>query len=145
MDCIEGLRVLLRLIAEEGCGVRIPDSTATTSDRQIMGEEAEETKTRLLHNDKEETKLMENDDANKGNEISIQQHDNGGNGGNSIVSKPAFISQSENNSLQPQQSRTTTTTAAARKWNLPTNTAVELAVLQSGHGRMKRVRLSSLF
>jgi hypothetical protein len=117
MDCCEGLRVLLRLIAEEG-GLGNISSTGGT-----LLEESE--------------KLL--DQGEVGNVKSLQD---GISGSKPLISKPAFVSKRHTPQLEAVQS---TPAAQVRQWNLASNTAAELAVLKRGEGKMRRVRLSSLF
>jgi len=109
MDCREGLKVLLRLIAEEGGLVPVGDDGGG---KTLAG------------------------DGEVENGISLRD---GTSRGKSIMAPPAFVSMGRN-SQQKKEGQSTD-----RKWNLPSNTAAELAVLKGGEGRMRRVRLSSLF
>lgn len=112
MDCHEGLRVLLRLIAEEG-GLLTKDTTDSST---VKG------KKDLLGNNVEAEKST------------------GGGRITSIISTPAFLKRKGDSVKLKEEAQ------SGRKWNLPPNKiAVELAVLTSGEGRMRRVRLSSLF
>ena len=110
MDCLEGLKVLLRLIAEEG-GLALPS----------VEEEEEEEKEGVENDD--DTITIE---ATKSNSNSIliqnQQH-----------SQQGKDEEEEEKLLDNLP-----------KWDIPSNTAVELAVLKHGDGRLRRIRLSSL-
>ena len=116
MDCEEGLRVLLRLIAEEGGLLPVDQSS-----KQKM--------------DANGKILQGNDSQNASKTI--------------IAKKPEFVVSKSNTNLQTKQDGETPATPESRtpssSWSLPPNTAVELAMLKSGEGRMRRVRLPSLF
>lgn len=64
--------------------------------------------------------------------------------GGSLVAKltPAFLQRTR---VTDGELSSSSSEPPARRWSVPTNTAVELAVLNGGEGRMRRVRLSSLF
>ncbi|KAL7533047.1 hypothetical protein ACHAXR_005014, partial [Thalassiosira sp. AJA248-18] len=119
MDCREGLRVLLRLISEESR--MLPAATAAASSSR-GGDDL----------------LVGNGDKKKqlGHENTAQSSSSS----NSIMAKPAFVSKGSNRQKKEEGQST-----GRKSWSLPSNTAVELAVLKSGEGRMRRVRLSSLF
>lgn len=118
MDCLEGLKVLLRLIAEEG-GLALPSVE-----------------------EEEEKEGVENDDdtitieATKSNSNSIL-----------MIKKPAFLTKRQNQQHSQQgkdEEEEEKLLDNLPKWNIPSNTAVELAVLEHGDGRLRRIRLSSL-
>ena len=117
MDCLEGLKVLLRLIAEEG-GLALPSVE-----------------------EEEEKEGVENDDdtitieATKSNSNSV------------LIKKPAFLTKRQNQQHSQQgkdEEEEEKLLDNLPKWDIPSNTAVELAVLKHGDGRLRRIRLSSL-
>ncbi|KAL7488158.1 hypothetical protein ACHAW6_013750 [Cyclotella cf. meneghiniana] len=105
MSCREGLRVLLRLIAEEGGLTAVHPSLLETTTS-----------------------------ANDGG-AAIAPSENG-----PVVTEafrqPAFVVK--------QETLPGNTHPRPRLWNLPQRTGVELAVIENGEGRMKRVRLATL-
>lgn len=98
LDCLDGLRTLLRIIAEEG---------GLVSPTRLLGDE--------LLNETLGSTGNSGDDSNTGS---------------SVMAKPAFVGSEVQN--------------PSRKWIVPSNTAVELAVLRSGTNKMRRIRLPSL-
>ena len=129
MDCIEGLRVLIRLIGEEGSGLII---LPRSIEKNHSGGEL----------DSEETTVV--------NDYQTLQDTTT----KSIIKRqPAFLSKKGKSEQQPDNNNMPAgeahlladDTRRQKKWTIPsTNTAVELAVIKNGEGRMKRIRLSSL-
>jgi len=128
MDCQEGLRVLLRLIAEEG-GL-VPRYSATGGRRSLV--------------------LSEEDGGDKdGTRDAKSLEDGKTGGGNSVMAKPAFVGKGRGNQRSSKEEGESAVSLhqgrQQQQWNLPSNIATELAVLKNGEGRMRRVRLSTLF
>ena len=117
MDCLEGLKVLLRLIAEEG-GLALPSVE-----------------------EEEEKEGVENDDDT----ITIEATKSKLN--SVLIKKPAFLTKRQNQQHSQQgkdEEEEENLLDNLPKWDIPSNTAVELAVLKHGDGRLRRIRLSSL-
>ena len=117
MDCLEGLKVLLRLIAEEG-GLALPSVE-----------------------EEEEKEGVENDDDT----ITIEATKSKLN--SVLIKKPAFLTKRQNQQHSQQgkdEEEEEKLLDNLPKWDIPSNTAVELAVLKHGDGRLRRIRLSSL-
>ena len=104
MDCQEGLRVLLRLIAEEGGLV----SKAGSSEEE------------------------------NGQEDEVQEVKK-----SSIMAKPAFLTKRKSQKKNEKEAESPSSQPSS-SWTIPSNTAVELGIIQSGDQRMRRIRLSSL-
>jgi len=111
MDCHEGLRVLLRLIAEEGGLVSKADSLSPEDSKENA----------------QEGKLLQDVKTS------------------SIMAKPAFLTKRKSQKKDEKEVVDQTASQPSSSWAIPSNTAVELGVIQSGDGRMRRIRLSSLF
>mmetsp|Transcript_13265 Transcript_13265/g.27837 ORF Transcript_13265/g.27837 Transcript_13265/m.27837 type:complete len:541 (-) Transcript_13265:290-1912(-) len=116
MDCQEGLRVLLRLIAEEG---GLVDSCESSSGGQNNNGQDRE------HDVKPGSNLVEESEY-----------------ANELVLKGTLDTDEE--SFRDSEYDRASSSMQSTPWNLPQNTAVELAVLRTRYGRMKRIRLSSL-
>ena len=132
MDCIEGLRVLIRLIGEEGSGLIIlPRSIEKNHSGGVL--DSEETETVNGHETLQDTttksiiKRQPYAFLSKKGKSEQQQP------GNNMPSAGEAHLLSDDNDSRRQ-----------KKWTIPSNTAVELAVIKNGEGRMKRIRLSSL-
>lgn len=128
MDCIEGLRVLIRLIGEEGSGLII---LPRSIEKNHSGGDLDSKETTVVN----DHRILEQDTTTK-----------------SIIKRqPAFLSkkgkseqQPDNNNMPAGEAHLADDTRRQKKWTIPSNTAVELAVIKNGEGRMKRIRLSSL-
>ena len=120
MDCLEGLKVLLRLIAEEG-GLALPS----------VEEEEEEEKEGVENDD--DTITIE---ATKSNSNSV------------LIKKPAFLTRRQNQQHSQQgkdEEEEEKLLDNLAKWDIPSNTAIEMAVLKHGDGRLRRIRLRELY
>jgi len=107
MDCQEGLRVSLRLIAEEG-GLVTKSSSSEDIKESVQEDEVQDVKK------------------------------------SSIMAKPAFLTKRKSQKKNENEVESPSSQPSS-SWVIPSNTAVELGIIKSGDGRMRRIRLSSLY
>ncbi len=145
MDCHDGLRALLRLIAEiddeEGGG-------KGTKEEMIRGEKDKEERTSDNRDNYLPTVLINHESASLPQEDKESNHS-----GSSATRLSAFVASigstsslmQQQQQQQQQHEQQKSLPSRGLKVSLKYTAAAELAVLRCGEGRMRRVRLSSLF